>query len=135
MCTTILNQSRHNNAIGDITGLLVAGHKRFLQALEGPAAEVRRTYAQIAADDRHYACVLLGEREIDQRQFGDWAMGYSAGGSEPDDDSDLEALVATMVAPVPDPNLRAQFNGFAALQARAPEPAASPYVSSVSTNA
>ena len=67
MCEDILLASRRNNPANDITGLLVAGKKRFLQALEGPADQVRTTYARIAADPRHFACVALGERTSDTR--------------------------------------------------------------------
>ncbi len=120
MCDSILAVSRTNNRADGISGLLVAGQKRFLQALEGPADAVRETYARIAADPRHYACVLLGERITATRQFGDWAMGYSGGGGgDADDDSDLEAIVTALVAPLDNPDLRAQFIGFAQLNARA----------------
>ena len=101
-CEHILAASRVNNQVDGITGLLIAGQKRFLQALEGPADAVRQTYARIAADPRHYACVLVGERTSDTPQFGNWAMGYRAGHDAADDAS-----------------LRAQFTGFAALQSRA----------------
>jgi len=117
MCTDILTASRANNPVAAITGLLVAGRKRFLQALEGPASAVRATYARIAADPRHFACVVLAERTTDTRQFGDWAMGYHVG-HDADDGADLEAIVAALVAPLDDPNLRAQFIGFAQLNAR-----------------
>lgn len=118
MCEKILVVSRANNPADSITGLLVAGQKRFLQVLEGPAERVRMTYARIAADPRHFACVLLGERTTTVRQFGDWAMGYRAG-HDAADDATLEAIVAELVADLDDPNLRAQFIGFAALQSRA----------------
>ena len=118
MCHDILASSRVNNPVNDVTGLLVAGKKRFLQALEGPADEVRATYARIGADPRHFACVVLAERTSDTRQFGKWAMGYSAG-HDAGDHADLEAIVIALVAPLEDPNLRAQFIGFAQLNARA----------------
>ena len=118
VCEDILAVSRANNYVDGITGLLVAGQKRFLQALEGPTDAVRKSYARIAADPRHYACVLLGERTTDARQFGDWAMGYSIG-HDATDDAGLEAIVAALVAPLDDPNLRAQFIGFAQINARA----------------
>lgn len=118
MCQDILAASRINNPVNGVTGLLVAGRKRFLQALEGPADEVRATFARIAADPRHFACVVLAERTADERQFGKWAMGYKSG-HDADDHADLEAVVTALVAPLEDPNLRAQFIGFAQLNARA----------------
>lgn len=114
MCDGILAASRRNNPVDDITGLLVAGQKRFLQALEGPEDKVRAAYARIAADPRHFACVVLGERATEQRLFGDWAMAYAAG-RDAADDASLEDIVAALVAPLDDPDLRAQFTGFAQL--------------------
>ena len=119
MCKDILLKSRANNERANISGLLVAGQRRFLQALEGPTDAVRSTYARIVADPRHYACVLLGERYSDVRQFGDWAMGYSAGGPDAPDDAGLVAIVEELVASLKDADLRAQFTGFAKLQSRA----------------
>lgn len=115
MCQQILAVSRVNNHVDSITGLLVAGQKRFLQALEGPADAVRTAYARIAADPRHFACVVLGERTTDHRMFGQWAMGFSAG-RDAGDGADLEAIVAALVEPLDDPDMRAQFLGFAQLQ-------------------
>lgn len=118
-CTDILAKSRINNERTDISGLLVAGQRRFLQTLEGPTDAVRATYTRILADPRHYACVLLSERYLDARQFGTWAMGYSAGGRDVPDDAGLVSIVEGLVATLDDANLRAQFNGFAELQSRA----------------
>lgn len=118
MCHDILAASRVNNPVNGVTGLLVAGRKRFLQALEGPADAVRATYARVAADPRHFACVVLAERTSETRQFGNWAMGYDVG-RDADDGADLEAVVTALVAPLEDANLRAQFIGFAQLNARA----------------
>ena len=117
LCEDILAVSRRNNRVWDISGLLVAGRKRFLQALEGPEAEVRATYDRIAADPRHFACVILSERHVDQRQFGDWAMAYKLADEGAGDD--LPTTVAALVAAIDDPNLRAQFLGFATIQAAA----------------
>lgn len=118
MCEDILAVSRVNNRVDEITGLLVAGQKRFLQALEGPAEAVRTAYGRIAADPRHFACVVLGERATDRRLFGDWAMGFNAG-RDAGEGADLTAIVAALVEPLGDPDLRAQFLGFAELNARA----------------
>lgn len=118
LCRDILRSSRANNRRADVTGLLVAGRRRFLQALEGPTDAVRATFARIIADPRHYACVVLSERYLDSRQFGEWAMGFAAGGSE-DSHTDLGQVVATLVAGLEDASMRAQFIGFADLQSRA----------------
>lgn len=119
MCDDILAASRRNNRAAGITGLLIAGQRRFLQALEGPEDQVRATYDRIAADPRHYACVTLSRRQVEQRSFGTWAMGYSGGGDERLFGDDLRATVAALVAPIDDANLRAQFMGFADVQSAA----------------
>lgn len=114
----VLEASRRNNTRAGITGLLVTGGQRFLQVLEGPEAAVLATYARIQADPRHFACVLLSCREVQARAFGEWAMGHQAGrdcaGAE-----DVGTVVARLVEPLSDKNLRAQFTGFAELHARA----------------
>ena len=71
---TILAQSRRNNARRGITGLLFFDGKRFLQALEGDEATVDATFARIQADARHHALVVLSNRQIEEREFGEWAM-------------------------------------------------------------
>ncbi len=118
-CLDILRKSRINNERANITGLLVAGQRRFLQALEGPTDAVRTTYARILADPRHYACVVISDRYLDVRQFGGWAMGFAAGGADSTDGAPLIAIVEALVEPLEDASLRAQFTGFAALQSRA----------------
>ena len=115
-CRDVLEISRRNNQRNSVTGLLVAGKRRFLQAIEGPADAVRATYARILADPRHYACVLLSEHYLDTRHFGNWAMGYTLGGSDLCDEEELAAIVTSLVDPVTDASMRAQFLGFADLQ-------------------
>ncbi|MEG3165939.1 BLUF domain-containing protein [Sphingomonas sp. PB2P19] len=111
----ILRISRRNNARGDITGLLVVGGRRFLQALEGPADAVEQTYRRICADPRHFAVVMLSQRATDRRMFDGWAMGYRAG---PDPSGTaLPDIVRSLTATIDDPNLRANFTGFADLHA------------------
>ncbi|WP_114227162.1 MULTISPECIES: BLUF domain-containing protein [Sphingomonas] len=118
-CATILEKSRANNSRDDVTGLLVAGERRFLQALEGPTEAVRSTYARIIQDHRHYACVLLSEQYVENRQFAAWSMGFVSGGSEMSDDQSLAQIVTRLVNPISDASLRAQFIGFAELQDQA----------------
>ena len=113
----ILEVSRRNNEAAGVTGLLVAGGRRFLQALEGPDAAVLATYARIHADKRHQALVLLSSSHVEARAFGDWSMAYHQGGAAAD--GDLVEVVETLAADIADPNLRAQFSGFARLHARA----------------
>jgi hypothetical protein len=115
---SILSVSRRNNAGAGVTGLLVSGGRRFLQVLEGPDQAVLATYARIQADPRHRAFVLVTCQGISARAFGDWSMAYREGGINVADDR-LQAAVEALTAKIADPNLRAQFSGFAKLHAQA----------------
>ncbi|UYY58641.1 BLUF domain-containing protein [Sphingomonas sp. S2-65] len=106
---TILAKSRVNNQRDEITGLLYSDGTRFLQALEGPTDKVEAAYARIKADPRHRAIVMLSEREIQAREFGEWAMAHKTPSTDADEFigrvSDLSANAS--------PNVRATFESFA----------------------
>jgi hypothetical protein len=70
----ILEQSRHNNALDGITGLLWSDGRHFLQVFEGPQESVAATFARISADRRHHDLQLLCDRSIEAREFGSWTM-------------------------------------------------------------
>jgi Sensors of blue-light using FAD len=72
----ILEESRHNNALDGITGLLWTDGQRFLQVIEGGEEAVDACYARIRADTRHRAIVTILERTVDRREFGYWAMAH-----------------------------------------------------------
>lgn len=114
----ILTTSRRNNEARGLTGLLLAGGRRFLQALEGPEDAVLATYARIKADPRHFALVELASKPIDAPEFGDWSMAYMRG-----DDSHagraLRQTVERLTASLPDPDVQALFTGFAELHGKA----------------
>lgn len=114
-CDQILRVSRRNNARDGITGLLVVGTTRFLQLLEGPADAVDAAFARIRSDKRHFAAVVLSARDAEARACEGWAMGYVKGGDGADG-GDVEATVASLVAPIEDATLRAQFVGFGEVQ-------------------
>lgn len=79
---TILRTSRRNNRRDGITGLLFTDGTRFLQAIEGPTDAVNAAFARIKADPRHRAVVVLSERDIEAREFGDWEMAERVPGDE-----------------------------------------------------
>ncbi|QAY78375.1 BLUF domain-containing protein [Sphingosinicella sp. BN140058] len=113
----VLDSSRRNNAAVGVTGLLVAGGRRFLQVLEGPDAAVEATLARIKVDPRHRAIVTLSRKDVDARQFGDWSMGFELGAAA--GTADLKSVVDSLVSRLSDRNLAAQFQGFAEIHARA----------------
>ena len=109
--SVILAVSRLNNAAAGITGLLLYDGRRFLQALEGEAALVDRTYQRIKADKRHRAVVLLSSNEVGERSFGNWAM--AAERAAPAHGAGVAESVDMLTETVLDPNMRALFRGFA----------------------
>ncbi len=115
---SILSASRCNNEAAGISGLLLAGGRRFLQALEGPDAAVAATYARIQADPRHFAFVTLTDKAIDAPEFGEWAMAYTQG-DDPNAGRALRQTVARMTASLPDRDVQALFTGFAELHSKA----------------
>ena len=114
---SVLAISRRNNEAAGITGLLISGGRRFLQALEGPEEAVAAAFDRIKADQRHFAVVALSMKHVETREFGNWAMGFEAGGA--DGAEDLKGVVEALIAPLKDKSLRAQFVGFAEINARA----------------
>jgi len=70
----ILASAIRDNRAKGITGLLIAHRGWFLQALEGPADEVRALYDHICADPRHRETVILCEGAVQAREFGLWNM-------------------------------------------------------------
>jgi hypothetical protein len=111
----LLHISRRNNAAVAVTGLLVVGGRRFMQALEGPTGAVERVYQRICADPRHFAVVMLAREPIERRMFDGWDMGYRAG-ADPNGTT-LPEVVRSLTATIEDPNLRAYFTSFADLHA------------------
>ena len=71
----ILSQSKANNPLIGITGVLCSSGLIFLQALEGGRMEVNALYNLIAADPRHNDVIILSYQEISERYFANWSMG------------------------------------------------------------
>ncbi|HVV85277.1 MAG TPA: BLUF domain-containing protein [Kofleriaceae bacterium] len=72
----LLRRARAHNTEVDVSGMLLHVGGAFLQVLEGAAAAVDELYAHIARDRRHQRIVLLVRRELDERCFADWSMGF-----------------------------------------------------------
>jgi hypothetical protein len=108
----ILQQSRHNNAVDGITGVLWHDGDHFLQVIEGPQSSVAATYARIAGDPRHRDLTILSDRTVAAREFGYWSM-ERATRSLNDGDAVL-ARIERRLADAPDTLRRA----FAAAAAR-----------------
>lgn len=70
----ILRQSRANNGLNGISGLLWTDGAGYLQVLEGGPEAVANTFGRIAADPRHRDVRIVSDRIEPERAFGDWTM-------------------------------------------------------------
>lgn len=107
--STILSQSRRNNEAAGLSGLLWTDGSRFLQVLEGDTQAVQTTFDRIKSDPRHKALVVLHDKAVDDRTFGNWSMALA-------EDSDTRIAGALRKA---DPVIRGTFEGFISARKKA----------------
>ena len=69
----LVHAQRANPSVG-ITGALICREDVYLQLLEGPKEEVRKTMERIRRDDRHLEFSVHSEKTVPDRMFGKWAM-------------------------------------------------------------
>lgn len=74
----ILLQAQTNNHGRDLTGMLAFNSKIFLQALEGARDQVNDLYARLMRDPRHHTVTMLSYKEIEERYWSNWSMGFAA---------------------------------------------------------
>jgi hypothetical protein len=74
----LLIAARANNAALGITGVLLYGDGQFFQYFEGLGNEVASVYARIRESPIHQDLVELEYRQIPQRLFRKWFMGFRA---------------------------------------------------------
>lgn len=72
----LLNVSRRNNILKNVTGMLLFRNGEFMQALEGDKKSVEELFKTISKDDRHDAITVLSRKEIVERVFDNWSMGF-----------------------------------------------------------
>jgi len=70
----ILRQSRANNGLNGISGILLSDGRRFLQVLEGTPEAIAHVFAQISADPRHAEVRTLLDELDTRRIFSGWTM-------------------------------------------------------------
>lgn len=88
----ILSVAHARNTLNDITGMLVYHGGNFMQVLEGPERAVAQTMERIGRDPRHTGLLVLLERMVDEREFGDWSMAFRGIG-------DLEGVSPEVASP------------------------------------
>ncbi|MUK01816.1 hypothetical protein GM708_07625 [Vibrio cholerae] len=76
--SALLESSRRNNMLTNLTGMLLHREGRFLQVLEGPEVFVRARMAVIAADPRHTGIRMLHEEKLPLRRFPHWTMHFES---------------------------------------------------------
>lgn len=94
----ILAESRRNNGIDGISGLLWSRADRYLQLLEGPPDSVGATFDRIRRDPRHADVTVIDDREEPERIFADWAMAGLPG----EHPQDAEARLRLLLRDAPD---------------------------------
>ncbi len=72
----ILAAAQKNNARRGITGLLLHSDGNLIQVIEGTQANVEALYAKISNDQRHDNPMVLYRKEISQRDFPEFKMGF-----------------------------------------------------------
>ena len=93
----LLRLARINNKKLDVTGLLLYdGYGTFIQALEGPENSVETLFNIIKADKRHSNINRIGYRDITERTFNDWQMGYKQLSTSSSDNSNIPGMSSFM---------------------------------------
>ncbi len=96
----ILAESRRNNGIDGISGILWSSGGQYLQLLEGPTESVTEAFDRIRHDPRHTDIRILDDRQVTDRQFADWAMAGLPGEQPADARDRLRLLLRNVDADV-----------------------------------
>ena len=76
--TELLANARANNERLGVTGMLLYHEGSFLQVVEGEAEVLDHLFQKIGKDKRHHRVVPLLKRQVDERHFDNWKMGFVA---------------------------------------------------------
>ncbi len=72
----LLKKARQKNLENGITGMLLHKDGNFMEVIEGEASKVDWLFQSILNDPRHRKIEVIDEKELSQREFGDWSMGF-----------------------------------------------------------
>ena len=72
----LLYECRSKNQRRQVTGLLLYANGTFLQAIEGEEDVIDSLIDTICQDDRHAEIQMLQRKEIPERQYSEWSMGF-----------------------------------------------------------
>ena len=73
----LLSLARTKNQRLDVTGMLLYHEGSFLQVLEGLPGAVNPLFETIGKDKRHDQVLMLLRREVEERNFAEWSMGFA----------------------------------------------------------
>lgn len=73
---SIRSHAVRNDTAHLLSGMLVYANGRFLQVIEGERKDVLHTFSYIKQDQRHDQIHVLSEREIAEKSFTHWNMGF-----------------------------------------------------------
>lgn len=107
----ILTESRRANRRDSISGLLVAGERRYLQVIEGPDKPVEALFDRIKRDRRHLAVATFLNRTITERSFGNWSMAFRRQSALGEQDIFVQ-LLCSLTAEISDVTLKHQIHFF-----------------------
>jgi len=100
----ILAQSRMNNGLEGVSGILLASGGAYLQVLEGGTEGVAHVFDRIRQDGRHRDVEVLRDESVERRSFGGWGMASL----QEDDGDHIKFRIERFLADAPD-TLRAAF--------------------------
>ncbi len=73
---SLLTQCQSNNSANNVTGILLFAHETFFQVLEGEENVINNLYEIIRKDKRHTNCTVIEIKNITERAFPYWSMGF-----------------------------------------------------------
>jgi len=73
---SLSEEAAKNNALNQITGMLVYNGEHFMQLIEGEAAHIESLLVRIERDERHSDLVVIRKKEDQPRECPDWSMRY-----------------------------------------------------------
>jgi len=74
----LLQECRHSNSKEGITGMLLYCGESFIQVLEGQEEDIDELFKVIKKDPRHTNVTVLEKKEISERKFANWSMGFKS---------------------------------------------------------
>jgi hypothetical protein len=72
----ILTTAHNKNKEFDLSGMLLYNRNYFLQLIEGNVNQLSNLMHNIKNDTRHHDIFIIGTKEIENRDFEEWSMGF-----------------------------------------------------------